>query len=111
MAITVAVKVLDGYPQSVGAKIESIAKLTLSGTYTFGGFHVEAVSFGMQYVEHMSVSVEQRNYVEFGNWQPDAMVPAAGGQYIILQNVADGSEVTAGQDLTGDIYVVHVRGF
>jgi len=39
------------------------------------------------------------------------MVPAAGGQYIILQNVADGSEVTTGQDLTGDIYVVHVRGF
>lgn len=111
MAITVTVQNLAGYPQSVGAKVESIAKLTLSGTYAAGGFAVEARQFGMQYIEHMSVGVEHNSYAEFGNWDPDTAPPAADGQFIMLQNVSNGSEVTPGQSLTGDIYFVHVRGF
>lgn len=109
MAITTSVKLLPGYPQSVGAKIESIGIVTLSGTYDVGGFHIDPVAFGFSdaaHVEHGSGSYEFNTYNEFAVYDPD---PA--GIFFILQNRSDGAEVTNGQDLTGDIYHLYLRGF
>lgn len=111
MAITYRTEVLPGYPQAVGAKYETVARLILSGTYNTDGFLIEAAPFGLQYIEFVSVSVEVNSWQEFGNWQPDFGVPFPWGHWIILQNVSDGAEVTNGQDLTGDIYIVRVLGF
>jgi hypothetical protein len=109
MSITVSVQLLPGYPQSVGAKSESIGMVTLTGTYTAGGFQVDPVQFGFSdflHVEHGSGSYEIDSYDEFAVFDYDP-----GGIYFILHNRSDGAEVTAGQDLTGDRYLLYLRGF
>lgn len=110
MAISYTVKNFDGYPQSVGSKLECVAKLTLSGTYETGGSPIEAVPFGLKYFEFMALGYEVRQWAEFGLGDPIEANPLP-IMWIMLQNTFDGAEVTNGQDLTGDEYVVYVRGF
>jgi hypothetical protein len=110
MAITISkVKLLDGYPQSVGAKTEAVGFVVLSGTYVAGGFQIDPVQFGLKdlhHVEHGSGGYEILNYNHFAVFDLGPV-----GVYFILHVRTTGAEVAAGVDLTGETYLLYLRGF
>lgn len=103
MAVTVLIEPLPGYPQATGAKLEVIAKVTLSGTYDTGGFSLyTGAHYGFSGIEFIEGSYEVNNYLRWLGWKPKTGA--------VLQVTQTGNEVANGVNVTGDVYIVKTRG-
>ncbi len=104
-----SVKLLDGYPQSEGAKIGSVAKVTGPSSYATGGFTVEPVNFALSRFEFgaCTSSVSGTYFAEFIPASAD--VPATSA-LIRVRVAATGLEVAALTDLSAEKFLVRVIG-
>jgi hypothetical protein len=106
MATTVkSVKLLDGYPQAVGAKYESMAFMTLQGTYDANRIPVQALQFGIKYLEHLTFEGDLT-----GTYSAVYVPADAVHGTIVVQVLATGAELGA-VSLTGIVLIAHARGF
>jgi hypothetical protein len=105
--IVLKIEPLPGYPQSKGAKIECIAKVTIvSGLYLPGGFQVTEHAFGLSgdvnHIDFAEGSYELGAHNRFAVWDAD--------NWFILHNRATGAETGIGTNVAGDVYLVKVQG-
>jgi hypothetical protein len=106
MATTVlTTKVLDGYPQSVGAKTESIAFLTLTGTYSVARIPISAVSYGMKYMEFVSAEGDLTGTYGF------VYIPTDETKGVLQAYVLSTGVEVGVVNLTGIVLLVHAHGF
>ncbi len=104
-----AVTLFAGYPQSEGAKIGSVAKVTGPSSYALGGFSISANTFGMQYFEHVEASMSvSGTYIAF--FLPaSAEVPKSTGKLVVIVT-ATGAQVAALTNLSAEKFVVRAQG-
>lgn len=104
MATNATYDIRDGYPQSVGGKIESLVRVG-GVNYTAGTPEtIEAVGCGMKYIEHIIGGMsESKTYVVVGS----ATGVANGGIHWFLSS--SGSEATA--DVSAEFVTLRVIGY